>query len=67
MIFPDKTQSVIDKNKLIRERDKLRNEIKENEKLFFKKVDDIGFDGQQDATLAVNKINEKHITSTVQY
>ena len=33
-----------------------------NEKLFFEKVDSIGFDGGQDATLAVDKINEKHFT-----
>ena len=35
MIMPNKTQSVIDKNKLRRERAKLRNETKKNEKIFF--------------------------------
>ena len=48
MITPDKTQSVIDKNKLRRERTK---------------VDSIEFDGRQDATLAVDKINEKYFAS----
>ena len=62
MIILDKTQSVIDKNTLTKERAKLRNETKKNKKLFFEKVDGIEFDGQQDATLAADKINEKHFT-----
>ena len=65
MITPDKAQSVIEKNKLRREKAKLRNESKKNKKLFFEKVESIGFDGRQDATLAVDKINEKHFTSTI--
>ena len=65
MITPDRTQSVIDKNKLRRKRAKLRNETKKNKKVFFEKVNGIGFDGRQDATLAIYKINKKHFTSTI--
>ena len=64
MITSDKTQNVIDKDKLRRERAKSRNETKKMG-YFFEKVDGTGFDGGQDATLAVDKINEKHFTSTI--
>ena len=60
MIIPGETQSVIDENKLRRERAKFKNETKKNEKLFFEKIDGIGFDGRLDVTLAVDKINENH-------
>ena len=65
MIAPDKTQSVIDKIYLRKERAKLRNETKKNKKRFFEKVDGIGFNGRQDATLAVDKVNKKHFTSAI--
>ncbi|KAL7637979.1 UNVERIFIED_CONTAM: hypothetical protein RMT77_011592 [Armadillidium vulgare] len=58
-------QHVIDKNKLRREREKLRAEAQKEEKILFEKVTGIGFDGRRDATLVNCEINGTYHTSTL--
>ena len=65
IITADRRQNVIDKNKLRAEIGKLRKKTKEEEKLQFKQVNGIGFDGRKDATLTVKEINHKYYKSTV--
>ena len=53
------------RNKLRRERAKLRAEAQKEENILFEKVTGIGFDGRRDAALQNCEINGKYHTSTL--
>ena len=65
LITSNQRQNVIDKKKLRAEIAKLRKKIKEEEKIQFEQVSEIGFDGCKDATLTIGKLNRKYYKSVV--